>query len=133
MSMRVSLALLTVLLAGGVACAHAPQPGRLDPARAAKMDARLASIAASAADTVVGVFIRTTRPLDAADRQALERAGVRVGTVTGELLTGEVAGGSLAAVAGLPFVRHMELSRSARPQGRSRARASITSAPDGGA
>ena len=131
--MRVSLALLTVLLVAGFACTHARQPGGLDPARAAKMDVRLRAIAASGGDMVVGVFIRTTRPLDAADRQALERAGLRLGTVTGELLTGEVAGGSLAAVAGLSFVRHMELSRSARPQGRPPGRASVTSAPDGAA
>ncbi len=111
--MRVSLALAAALtlLVVGVACVRAPQ----QPDPASKMDAALRRVAATGSDTVEGVFIRTTHPVSAADRRRLERAGVRVGTVVGDLLTGRVAARRLRAVAALPLVKYMELARSLRP------------------
>ncbi len=112
--MRVSLALAAaaLLLAGaGGACSRAPR----QPDPSAKLDAALRRVVAVGADTVVGVFIRTTQPVSAADRERLERAGVRVGTVAGPLLTGRVQVRRLRRVAALPFVRYIELAGTLRP------------------
>ncbi len=112
--MRVSLALAAAaltLVVAGVACARAPQ----QPEPASKMDAALRRVAAAGSDTVVGVFIRATRPVSLADRRRLERAGVRVGTVAGKLLTGRVPVRRLRDVAALQIVQYIELARTLRP------------------
>ncbi len=117
--MRVSLALaaaVLTLVVAGVACARAPQR----PEPTAKMDAALRRLAATGSDTVVGVFIRTTHPVSAAERRRLERAGVRVGTVTGDLLTGRVHLRRVRGVAALTIVKYIELARTLRPQDGSR-------------
>ncbi len=112
--MRVSRALAAalLLLAGaGVACSRGPRA----PDPSSKMDAALRRVVAAGADTVVGVFIRTTHPVSAADRERLEQAGVRVGTVAGALLTGRAQVRRLRHVAALPFVRYIELAGTLRP------------------
>lgn len=129
--MRVPIALVAVLVLAAGGCAHARGAARLDAARAAKMDWRLRQVAASGRDTVIGVFIRTTRPAGPADIRQLEGAGARVGTVTGSLLTAEIPANRLAEVAGLELVSHMEMSRTLRPQAEAGPRAPLTPAPDG--
>ncbi len=117
--MRVSLALVATalaLVAAGAVCARPAQ----QPEPASKMDGALRRVAAAGSDTVVGVFIRTVHPISAAERRRLERAGVRIGTVTGDLLTGRVAARRLRGVAALSFVKYMELARALRPQDGSR-------------
>ncbi len=112
--MRVSLALATAVLTlavAGAACARPPQ----QPDPSSKMDAALRRVVAAGSDTIVGVFIRTTHPVSAADRGRLERAGVQVGTVAGALLTGRVPVRRLREVAALQIVKYIELARSLRP------------------
>lgn len=112
--MRVSTALIAAVLVAvvaGAACARRPRA----PDPSSKLDPALRRVAAMGSDTVVGVFIRTTRPVTLADRRRLERAGVRIGTVMGELLTGEVAARHVRDVAALDIVKYMELARSLRP------------------
>ncbi len=110
--MPLALAAAALLLAGaGAACSRGPQ--RPDPT--SKLDAALRRVVAAGADTVVGVFIRATHPVSAAERERLEQAGVRVGTVAGALLTGRVQVRRLRHVAALPFVRYIELAGTLRP------------------
>jgi len=127
--MRVSLALLAAVLTlavAGAACVRPPQ----QPDPTSKMDGALRRVLAAGSDTIVGVFIRTTQPVSAADRRRLERAGVRIGTVSGNLLSGRVPARRVTNVAALPFVHYMELARSLRPQG-SRPRPASPPASDG--
>ena len=112
------------LLTLGIACVC-----RADPASAqtpsARLDPGLRRLLARPApgDSVVGVFIRLAHAPAPADRTALERAGVRIGTVGGNLLTARVALRAVPAVAALEIVRYIELSRRLYPlrprQGRS--------------
>ncbi len=117
--MRVSTALLAAVLVAVVAGAACAQRSRT-PDPSSKMDPALRRVAQMASDTVVGVFIRTAQPLSAADRRRLERAGVRIGTIAGYLLTGRVAARHVRDVAALDIVKYMELARSLRPQDGSR-------------
>ncbi len=112
--MRVSTALIAAVLVAVVAGAACAQRSRT-PDPSSKMDPALRRVASLRSDTVVGVFIRTTQPVSPADRRRLERAGVRIGTVTGELLTGRVAARHVRDVAALDIVKYMELARSLRP------------------
>lgn len=116
--MRVWIALLTVLTLASAACARA-QRKPADPVHA-RMDVRLRALAASGADTVAGVFIRTTHPIGAREREQLEHAGARIGTVTGALLTARIPARDLYRVATLPFVEYIESSARLRPQGKVR-------------
>lgn len=59
----------------------------------------------------IGVFVRTTRTPDAADRQTLADAGLRVGTVVNTILTGRLRACDAVRIAELEFVRHVELAR----------------------
>lgn len=114
--MKVTIALLGLLLIG-VACVH-----RGDDASAetppVKLDRALRRLLAGPTprDSVVGVFIRLSRPADADGRAALERAGARIGTVSGALLTARVALRDLPTVAALTAVRYIEISRRLDPQ-----------------
>ena len=60
---------------------------------------------------VVEVLIRTTTPLDSRQRAEFVRAGGTVRTVFRNVLSATVDAASLDAVAQLPFVRKIELSR----------------------
>ncbi len=114
--MRVTIALLA-LLALGVACVHRGD-GASAQVPAAKLDPGLRRLlaASSPPDSVVGIFIRLVRPAGADERAALERAGARIGTVTGDLLTARVALRDVPEVAALQIVRYIELSRRLYPQ-----------------
>lgn len=123
--MRIAVAFSAALLLIGaaLACAQTPR-GELEPGRAAKMDPALRRLAASGADTVVGIFLRAAHPVTTADRRRLERAGVRIGTVAGALLSGRVSARRLSDVAALGFVTYMELAVPLRPLGVPRPRRS---------
>ena len=114
--MKVTIAWLGPL-ALGIACVC-----RADPASAqapsARLDPGLRRLLARPAsrDSVVGVFIRLARGPRPDDRAALERAGARIGTVGGELLTARVALRDVPAIAALEIVRYIEISRRLYPQ-----------------
>lgn len=94
------------LLAG--ACAPAPrEPAPLDP--------HLMRLAGQHPDSVVGVLIRVSRNVGEAERAALSQAGVRVGSVVGDVVTGELRAGQATAVARLDFVAYVELAAVLRP------------------
>jgi hypothetical protein len=97
---------MLALLAG--ACTPAPrEPAPLDP--------QLIRLAGQHPDSVVGVLIQVSRSVGEAERAALSQAGVRVGTVVGDVVTGEVRAGRAAAVARLDFVAYVELAAVLRP------------------
>jgi len=84
------------------------------------LDPRLARLAEEAPGRVVGVFVRTWAPPSEAERAALERAGLAVGTVAGTVVTGRVEAGRASRLARLPFVVRVELADSVpvpRPPG----------------
>lgn len=112
--MRVWIALLTVLVLASVACAR---PKRVPDSIQGKLDTSLRRLAESGADTVTGVFIRTTRPVGPSEREQLQRAGARIGTVTGAILTARVAARDLRRVAALPFVEYVEAAALLGPTG----------------
>ncbi len=94
--------------------AEAAVDGRLDPV--------LRRIAAERPDSVVGVLVRTSSPVGAAERAGLEEAGLAIGSVVGDVVTGRLRAGSARGVARLPFVAYVEAARRLRPV-RSRTRA----------
>ncbi len=118
---------MLALLALGVACVHR---GDGAPAQvpAAKLDPGLRRLLARSPppDSVVGVFIRLARPAGADERAALARAGARIGTVSGPLLTALVAVRDVPQVAALEVVRYIELSRRLYPQGPRQGRSDST-------
>lgn len=75
------------------------------------IDRRLRTLAEEHPDSIVGVLIRTTAPPDSAWQASMARAGLVVGTVAGDVVTGRIRAGSALDVAKLPFVVHIELSR----------------------
>lgn len=90
------------------ACTPAPrEPAPLDP--------HLMRLAGQHPDSVVGVLIRVSRNVGEAERAALGQAGVRVGSVVGDVVTGELRAGQAAAVARLDFVAYVELAAVLRP------------------
>lgn len=96
-----------VIAATGACTAHAPGT----PAENAHMDRRLHALADAHPDSIVGVLIRTAAPPDSAWRAAMTKAGLDIGTVAGDIVTGRLRAGAAAKVAELPFVVHIELSR----------------------
>ncbi|MEJ2214989.1 MAG: hypothetical protein P8099_00100 [Gemmatimonadota bacterium] len=77
----------------------------------AYIDRRLRDLAEAHPDSIVGVLIRTSAPPDSTWRASLVDAGLAVGTVAGDVVTGRLRAGSALKVARLPFVVHIELSR----------------------
>ena len=60
---------------------------------------------------LVEVLIRTSGPLDSKQQAELFRAGGKVRTMMGNIVSATLNATSLEAVAQLPFVRRIELSR----------------------
>jgi hypothetical protein len=98
-------------LAAVTACAHAPCPAEVPVPLRSRMDAGMARQIQEQPDSVVGVLVRTTRPATPADRRALADAGLQVGTVAGEILTGRLRACDALRVLELDFVRYVELAR----------------------
>ena len=61
---------------------------------------------------LVDVLIRTAMPISPQQRVELFQAGGKVRSVVGTVLSATINAASLEAVARLPFVRKIELSRS---------------------
>jgi hypothetical protein len=99
---------------GATACAAAPCPAEVPMQVRPRLDPGILRQMEQSPDSVVGVLVRTTRPPTDADRRALADAGLRVGTVAGEILTGRLRACDAARVANLEFVRHIELAREVR-------------------
>lgn len=97
----------------GIATAVACSPHNTDQAAThVYVDRRLRALAEAHPDSIVGVLIRTAAPPDSAWRKALSGAGLTVGTVAGDVVTGRIRAGEAMKVARLPFVVHIELARS---------------------
>jgi hypothetical protein len=77
----------------------------------ARLEAELVRTIEERPTAEIGVFVRTARPPEPADRQALEDAGLRIGTVVNTILTGRLRACDAVRVADLEFVRHIELAR----------------------
>jgi hypothetical protein len=107
---RLRRALATAVV--GVAVASACSPHQADQVtRNAHIDRRLRALAEANPDSIVGVLIRTTAPPDSAWRASMTAAGLMVGTVAGDVVTGRIRAGSALEVARLPFVVHIEMAR----------------------
>jgi hypothetical protein len=103
------LYLMLVLL--GAACARSVCDTAAAPSSSPRVAPDLRRAVSEDPDSVIGVLLRTTRPVTAEDRAALERCGLVVGSVVGDIVTGEVRAGDAARVAALPFVAYMEAAR----------------------
>jgi hypothetical protein len=77
----------------------------------AYIDRRLRALAEAQPDSIVGVLVRTTTPPDSAWQAAMAEAGLAIGTVAGDVVTGRIRAASALDLAKLPFVVHVELSR----------------------
>lgn len=63
---------------------------------------------------VVEILIRTRGEIDARQRDVLEREGVMIGSVMGDILTARIPVHAVSRIASLEFVVHMEMSRKQR-------------------
>jgi hypothetical protein len=62
-------------------------------------------------ERIIGVFVRTARPPDRQQQQVLADAGLQVGAVVGDIVSGRLRACDAVRVAELEFVRRLELSR----------------------
>lgn len=87
----------------------------------AKCDAslrlRAEELAKSSPDSLLDVLGKAAGPVDDAQRGKLEKAGARLGTVTGDTFTSRVAVKKLGSVAALDFVMSLALSQTREPLG----------------
>jgi hypothetical protein len=106
------------------ACAHAPCPPEDPLTVRVPLDAALRARIGAEPQAEVGVFVRTRQPPDDADLRALERAGLRIGTVAGDIASGRIRACEALRVAALDFVVAVELARDVpvppSPSGRTR-------------
>lgn len=107
---RLHHALAVAAVGAAMAGACSTHPADQVPTNA-YIDRRLRDLAEAHPDSIVGVLIRTTAPPDSAWRASLAEAGLAVGTVAGDIVTGRLRAGSALVVAKLSFVVHIELSR----------------------
>ncbi|HEX9106146.1 MAG TPA: hypothetical protein VF832_02940 [Longimicrobiales bacterium] len=125
--MRVPIALGIVLLLAGWGCAFA-QPAAAEPRQQARLDARLRWLAEFQPDSVVVASVRLTRRPAPSDLRRLERAGLRVSTVSGVFVFVRGRARVFPTVARFSSVQYISLSRPARTQDSTfRARVSPTS------
>ena len=119
-AMRITVAatLRLACLAVAVAmmgCVSSSDGEGADASMDATLDPRLRQIAAAQPDSVIGVLIRTSEPIDSEARAALEAEGLAVGTVAGDVVTGRLRAGAATAVAQLPFVVYIEAAQRVPP------------------
>lgn len=88
----------------------APETG----AAVSELDPRMRRLAAEHPDSVVGVFVRVTRPVGPDERDSLESAGLNVGTVAGDIVTGRMRARSAERLTLLEFVRYIQLAGTIR-------------------
>ncbi len=111
---RVRAARVRTVLAGAVIAAAVIScaPRTADHvATNASIDRRLRALAEARPDSIVGVLIRTAAPPDSAWQASMAEAGLAIGTIAGDVVTGRIRARSALDVARLPFVVHIELAR----------------------
>lgn len=92
-----------------------PNGGIVGDEAPAQLDVRLRLTAASAPDSIIGVLVQTDGPLDAEQREALEAAGLRIGTAVGDVVTGRIRAGDAPELLGLSFVRFVQQAARLEP------------------
>ena len=90
-------------------------------AMAEKLDPELLSIAERGPaglneEAPVQVIVGLTHPLTDADEAALQKAGLKIRSRVGDVLTGTIAAGDLKALAGVEAVAKIEASRPMAPE-----------------
>jgi len=106
-----SAAAFLVLALGVPACAHAPCPSEVPVQARARLDNALIERIQRVPEEIVGVLVRTAEPLTDPERAQLESAGMVLGTVAGDVVTGRLRACDAVAIAELAFVRRIELAR----------------------
>jgi hypothetical protein len=75
------------------------------------IDAALRARIAAEPESEVGVFVRLRRPPDTQDRRALADAGMRIGTVAGDVVSGRLRACDVLRVAALDSVVAIEMAQ----------------------
>lgn len=65
-------------------------------------------------DQEIRVLIRTKKEIDATERAALEKKGVKIGSVIGDILTAIIPARTISEIAALEFVLFIEKSKTLR-------------------
>lgn len=79
-----------------------------------RIDPALRRLAEATPDSVVGVIVRSDRPIGPSELRALRAAGVAPGTVVGRLATGEIRAGAAPGLEKLPWIRYIEAAQTHR-------------------
>lgn len=111
-----AVALLTVNAAmGGCASSSGAETPEAGSATDGKLDPFLLRLVTQRPDSLIGVLVRASEAIDADRREALEDAGLRIGTVVDRIVTGRIRAGAVPRLARLPFVSRIEAARRLRP------------------
>jgi hypothetical protein len=97
----------TLALSSILCCAATPNGADQQP----RIDPEIRRIGAAHPDSVVFILMRSTTPLRAEDRRALEKAGVTIGSVIGDVVTGRMRAGNVARLERLHFLAVAQLSK----------------------
>jgi hypothetical protein len=117
MRMRGGIPLRTVLplVFGGLfaapACAQRLCPPEIPMQAHPRLDAGLVRVIADTPDSTVGVLVVASATPGAEEREALRRAGLQVGVVAGDVVTGRIRACDAIRLAELAFVRSVQLAR----------------------
>jgi hypothetical protein len=85
---------------------------KLDPALLIELN----SSAAQEADGVIAVLIKTTGPITPSQRAELERVGVVIGSVLGDIVTARIPRGRIIDAVRFDFIVRMEKANKLRPK-----------------
>jgi hypothetical protein len=75
------------------------------------LEAALRARIAAEPEAELGIFVRTRQPPGDAERRALTQAGLRIGTVAGDVASGRIRACDALRVAALDFVVAVEMAR----------------------
>lgn len=98
-------------LVSGAACASPPRRTDLEGGALSKLEPDLRRAIPQLGDSPIGVLVRTLGPPDAEQRNRLEAAGLRVGSVAGDVVTGRIQASALKDLVKLPFVTVVQRAR----------------------
>jgi hypothetical protein len=93
------------------ACAQNPCPAEVPVPARAQLDADVLRVIEESPERTVGVLVVTSGPPGEAERRALTEAGLQIGVVAGDVVTGQIRACDAARLAGLSFVRVVQLAR----------------------
>lgn len=79
-----------------------------------RIDPALRRLAKARPDSVVGVIVRSDRPIGPAELRDLRAAGVAPGTVAGRLATCEIRAGAAPGLENLGWIRYIEAAQTHR-------------------